>query len=152
MNSLEREVDEAQEGGFDLDEVTEHGELSDPVRPPAPLDLDDIDVVIRRADLLPPGVEVGPLGHREYSYLTPGQGAPIRVTMDPAFYEAHSESVELWSPGSLVFPIVEGAIQVVDVTSISRLPLVSDGSCVVSSDIVHDPGHRINLDNLNCHD
>jgi hypothetical protein len=104
VNALEREVDEAQRGGFDLDSTTYDDELSDPVRPPAPLDLDGLDAVIRRPELMPPGIEVGTLGAREYRYLTPGQ-AEIRVTTDAAFYEANSESVELWTPGSVVFPV-----------------------------------------------
>jgi len=29
---------------------------------------------------------------------------PLRVSTDVAFYEEHSDSVELWSPGSSVFP------------------------------------------------
>ena len=27
----------------------------------------------------------------------------VRVTTDPNFYEMHSESVELWSPGNVLF-------------------------------------------------
>src|SRR5690606_5831164 len=104
VNALEREVDEAQRGGFDLDTATYDEDLSDPVRPPAPLNMDGLDAVIRRPELVPPGIEVGRLGHREYRYLTPGQAAPSRVTTDAAYYEAHAESVELWTPGSAVFP------------------------------------------------
>jgi hypothetical protein len=29
---------------------------------------------------------------------------PVRVTTDPEYYEQHAESVELWSPGSPLFP------------------------------------------------
>ena len=43
------------------------------------------------------------MGPREYSFLAPGMPEPIRVTTDPAYYEANSESVELWSPGNPFF-------------------------------------------------
>ena len=35
-------------------------------------------------------------------------GPPVRVTTDAEFYEKHSDSAELWSPGSPVFPIGQG--------------------------------------------
>ena len=53
---------------------------------------------------MPAGVEVKLLGAGEYSYLAPGMTRALRVTTDPAFYEAHADSVELWSQGSPVFP------------------------------------------------
>jgi hypothetical protein len=31
----------------------------------------------------------------------------VRVTVDPGFFDAHSDSVELWSPGSSLFPASE---------------------------------------------
>lgn len=122
VNALEREVDEAQRGGFDLDSATHDEELSDPVRPPAPLDLDGLDAVIRRPELMPPGIDVGTLGHREYRYLTPGQAAEIRVTTDAAYYEAHAESVELWTPGGVVFPVNPAAeVPTSDYDTLGRL-------------------------------
>src|SRR5690606_37121839 len=93
VNALEREVAEAQRSGFDLDAVIQD-DLTEPNRPTPPLDLDGLDAVIRRPELLPPGIEADPLGYREYGYLVPGMSAPIRVTTNPAYYEAHAESVE----------------------------------------------------------
>ena len=53
--------------------------------------------------LMPPGADVQPLGRREYGLLAPGMTERLRVTTDPAYYEEHSESVELWSPGNPLF-------------------------------------------------
>ena len=59
-----------------------------------------------RPDLLPPGVEAKPLhgSPRQFSYTAPGLGTPVRVTTDPDVFDEHPESVELWSPGSPLFP------------------------------------------------
>ncbi len=99
---LEGQIDEAQAGGFDLDEVLEE-DLEMPVLPESPLTMADLDRVISRPDLMPPGVEVQPMGPREYSLAARGMREALRVTTDPAYYEDHSESMELWSPGNPLF-------------------------------------------------
>ena len=68
-----------------------------------PLSMDDLDRVIASLDLMPPDIDVRPLGRREYSLLAPGMKERLRVTTDPAYYEEHAESVELWSPGNPLF-------------------------------------------------
>ena len=40
---------------------------------------------------------------REYGLLAPGMRERVRVTTDPAYYEAHAGSVALWSPGHPLF-------------------------------------------------
>lgn len=65
--------------------------------------MEDLDRIIRSPDLMPPGVEVRQLGKREYALQAPGMAAAVRVTTDPAYYEQHSGSVELWSPGNPLF-------------------------------------------------
>ncbi len=100
---LESQAQLAQTRGFDLDDAIET-DLVEPEVPTAPLTMDDLDLVISTPAALPPGIEVKPLGNREYSYLAPGMKEPLRVSTDVAFYEEHSDSVELWSPGSSVFP------------------------------------------------
>ena len=65
--------------------------------------MDDLDRVIASPDLMPQGTEIQQLGHREYGLLAPGMTEPVRATTDPAYYEEHSESVELWSPGNPLF-------------------------------------------------
>src|SRR5690606_20065957 len=110
LEELEREVQHArQEAGFDLDRAIKAA-LEEVERPVAPLDLELLDRIIRRPELLPPGVEVRPLGPREYAYSAPGI-PELRVTTDARFFEEHSESVELWSPGSVVFPSPEDVSQ-----------------------------------------
>ena len=76
-----------------------------PPRPIPAYDLAWLNTVLTNSALLPPGYEALPLaGGKDFKYLIPGSPAPIRVTTDPAFYEAHAESVELWSPGNPAFP------------------------------------------------
>ena len=43
------------------------------------------------------------MGRREYGVLKPGMKERVRVTTDPEYYEEHSESLELWSPGNSLF-------------------------------------------------
>ncbi len=62
--------------------------------------MEDLDRVIGSPDLMPPGFEVQPQGKCEYSVLKLGMNEPVRVATDPAYYEAHAESLELWSPGN----------------------------------------------------
>jgi ERCC4-related helicase len=79
--------------------------LDFPQRPAPTLDLAALDNVIARGtELLPSGVTVRKLQPREYGYLAPGMPAEVRVTTDSDYFEQHSESVELWSPGSPLFP------------------------------------------------
>ena len=94
---------QADGNGFDIDAVTET-DLEEVVRLEPPLSLRDLDAVLASPILIPPGIEVSAMGEREYRYMRPGLGAPIRVTTNPAYYEQHAGTVELWSPGSPVFP------------------------------------------------
>ena len=94
---IERRAIEAQAGdGFDIDAVLSD-DLTIPERPPSPITMDDLDRVIASPDLMPQGTQTQQLGHREYGLLAPGMTEPVRATTDPAYYEEHSESVELWS-------------------------------------------------------
>ena len=110
---LERAADESKggpgrgvgsaSGRPDLDAAGEE-ELRLPERPPSPVTLDDLDRLLRWPELLPPGWRVRLLGEREYALLRPGREGEVRVTTDPAYYDEHPDSVELWSPGGLLFP------------------------------------------------
>lgn len=99
---LDGRIQEAQAGGFDLDQVLDE-DLEMPMLPEAPLTMDDLDRVVSSPDLMPHGVEVQALGSREYKLLAPGMKAALRVTTDPEYYEEHAESLELWSPGNPLF-------------------------------------------------
>ena len=101
--AMERGAGAAEAGaGFDIDAVL-GDDLTIPERPPSPIVMDDLDRVIATPDLLPPGTEIQRLRHREYGLLAPGMTEPVRATTDPAYYEEHPESVELWSPGNPLF-------------------------------------------------
>ncbi len=103
VNELEGEIEEYSSYGFDLDEYA-WLDLPLDARPSAALDHDMLDAVLRRPDLLPPGIEARLLSGREYSYAAPGMPSAVRVTTDPEYYEENPDSVELWSPGSPLFP------------------------------------------------
>jgi SNF2 family DNA or RNA helicase len=120
VSDLEERIRKQEQEGFDLDAITE-ADLREPSRPAALYDLDALDELIRRPELLPPGYEVQPLGHREYSVLQPGMKAPLRVTTRAEFFEDHPGSAELWSPGSPLFPPASA-----DPAVTSSLPTLSD--------------------------
>ena len=101
-DAIERRAQEAEAGGFDLDAVLDD-DVTLPDRPPSPMTMEDLDRVIGSPGLMPPGTDVQPLASREYGLLAPGMGERLRVTTDPAYYEEHAESVELWSPGNPLF-------------------------------------------------
>ena len=94
---------QADPSALDLDLLADE-DVEMPKRPQPALDMLMLDGVIGREDLMPPGVAVRALGVREYGYLAPGMSAELRVTTDPGLFEEHAESLELWSPGSPMFP------------------------------------------------
>jgi len=106
VSDIDEEVRQAETQAFDLDAITD-ADLEEPPRPRPLLTLDHLDHLLQRPDLLPPGVEVKPLGKHEYQFSLPGLPEPVRVTTDPAYYEEHPGSTELWAPGCPVFPVVE---------------------------------------------
>jgi hypothetical protein len=103
VNQLEAEADQAREGGFDIDAVTD-ADLTEPVLPPAPVTMDDLERVVSSSALRPPGIEVKPLGAREYAFREPGLAREVRISTNPAYYEQNADNVELWSPGNPTFP------------------------------------------------
>ncbi len=118
---------EADNAALDLDRLTDAA-LAMPVRPSPALDLEALDAVIRRPDVMPAATTVRLLGEREYAYHAPGSRAELRVTTDSRFFEEHADSLELWSPGSPVFPNVdrladeaEGSADRPAVTSLAEL-------------------------------
>ena len=105
--AVARQADEAEAAdGFDIDAALDE-DFAVPPRPPSPLTMDDLERVIAAPRLLPPGVEARRLGRREYALRAPGMKESLRVTTDPAYYEQHAESVELWSPGNPLFQAPE---------------------------------------------
>ena len=105
-DAIERQARQAEAGGFDLDAALDD-DVTLPDRPPSPVTMEDLDRVIGSPGLMPPGTDVQPLAPREYGLLAPGMKERLRVTTDPAWYEEHAESVELWSPGNPLFKAPE---------------------------------------------
>jgi hypothetical protein len=103
VSRIEGEIVQTQQAGFDLDAITE-ADLEEPERPEALYDLEDLDAVLARPDMLPPGLEVKKLEPGEYEFSAPGMNERVRVTTRREKYEAHPGSRELWSAGSPIFP------------------------------------------------
>lgn len=103
VDQLAQESESISTEGFDIDQITQD-EVDEHVRPLALYDLADLGSVLTQHALLPPGGEAKVTGSKDFSYQQPGMEKPIRVTTDPAFFEQHSDSVELWSPGAPIFP------------------------------------------------
>ena len=102
VDEVERQTREADAASFDID-ATLGDDLVMPERAPSSVTMQDLDRVIASPDLMPPGTDVQPLGHREYGLLAPGMAERLRVTTDPTYYDENAESVELWSPGNPLF-------------------------------------------------
>ncbi|WP_025781778.1 DEAD/DEAH box helicase [Candidatus Synechococcus spongiarum] len=71
---------------------------------PSPLDLQDLEAILERPELLPPGCGARRIG-RDFAWTQPGLQQELRVTCDPVYYDHHSESCDLWVPGSSLFPL-----------------------------------------------
>ena len=99
---IRQEAQAGEKKGFDLYAVTEE-DLAMPPLPASTVTMHDLDRTIGRADLMPPGTKIRPMGHRKYSLLAPGMKEPLRVTTDPDYYEENADSVEFWSPSSPLF-------------------------------------------------
>jgi len=67
--------------------------------------MDFLDQVLFAVELMPLGlgVQVRSRGNRECAMRAPGMKDEVRVSTDPAYHEAHADSVEFWSPGGEMF-------------------------------------------------
>ena len=68
--------------------------------------MEDLDRIIGSSDMMPPGTDVQPMGHREYGLLAPGMTDRLRVTTDPEYFEEHAESLRTLVAGKYA---VQGA-------------------------------------------
>jgi len=71
---------------------------------PPPLSLADLEAILDCPELLPPGCSATRIGKCDFKWTQPGLDQELRITCDPGYYEDHSDSVELWVPGSPLFP------------------------------------------------
>ena len=108
IHALVEEANEVEESGFDLDELASH-EFDISQLPAPPYTRSDLSKVLKRTELLEPGTEVRPLGGKDFAYQLPGM-PEIRVTTDIRFFDENAESVELWTPGSPLFPYHNGSV------------------------------------------
>jgi hypothetical protein len=76
-------------------------------------------MVLQRSDSLPAALVVKKLQDGEYAYQAPGMANPIRITTRPDYFDEHSDSLELWSPGSPSFPVTEAEAMQEELAGIS---------------------------------
>jgi hypothetical protein len=89
------------EGLHDLDAIKDViAQLQTP-----PLTLADLEAILRQPELLPPGCSARSIGAYDFAWTQPGLDKEMRVTCNASYYEDNSDSVELWVPGSPLFPI-----------------------------------------------
>jgi hypothetical protein len=94
--------------GLDLDDVLQDLEaIRDVVNTlqPPPLTLADLEAILDRPELLPPGCSATRIGKCDFKWTQPGLDEELRVTCNASYYEDNSDSCELWVPGSPLFPM-----------------------------------------------
>ncbi|MYB38341.1 MAG: helicase [Gammaproteobacteria bacterium] len=101
-DSVLGELDEAESQGFDLDAMLED-DVSMPDRPEPPLTMAYLEQVIKDG-LVPPDTAMRRIQKSEFGLHNAPLPEEVRVTTDPDYYSEHSDSVEFWSPGGVVFP------------------------------------------------
>jgi hypothetical protein len=105
IQALLSEAKELESTGFDIDELASQ-EFDPESLPKPPYTRNDLNRILRDPELLEPGVEVKrTYGGKDYAFQAPGMQQPLRVTTDTAYFDQHAESVELWTPGSPLFPV-----------------------------------------------
>jgi hypothetical protein len=95
--------------GLDLDDVLQDLDaIRDVVNTlqPSPLTLADLEAILDRPELLPPGCSATRIGKCDFKWTQPGLDKEMRVTCNASYYEDNSDSCELWVPGSPLFPMV----------------------------------------------
>jgi hypothetical protein len=82
---------------------------------PPPLTLADLEAILDRPELLPPGCSATRIGACDFKWTQPGLDQEMRITCNASYYEDNSDSCELWVPGSPLFP--ETALHSVELES-----------------------------------
>ena len=106
IDDLPERIDVLEENAFDLDaellsENTETPQLNSPA-----LDFNYLKRSLLEPELLPVGVAATRTSSLEFHVTIESLGT-FRVSTDPSFYDAHSDNVELWSPGGAIFDTVK---------------------------------------------
>ncbi len=107
VSELDSSIRQAQVDSFDLDVITQADLEEFPL--PEPLyDLKTLDQILQSPSLLPSNIEVQLMQDGEYKFSMPGMKETLRVTTKADYFDQHPDSTELWSPGSPLFPIIDG--------------------------------------------
>ena len=107
VSELDNSILQVKADSFDLDAITD-ADLEEPPRPDPLYDLKILDQLLQNPSLLPSGIDVEVMQEGEYKFSMPGMRETLRVTTKVDYFDQHPGSTELWSPGSPLFPIVEG--------------------------------------------
>lgn len=110
---------QASEQNLDLDVVTED-DLEEDLQIEPLYNLEILNNLLKRDDLLPYELEINQLQEHEYQISKPGMSYPLRITTNSEYYDEHSSSTELWSPGSPLFPIIEN-LEELELQSLNQL-------------------------------
>lgn len=125
VSDIAAKAEALEDAGFDLDEAAAE-DMTELDRLEALYGLPELHRILSSDNLLPPGIEAKPLGPRDFTYLAPGMKIPVRVTTDPDYFDAHPESVELWSPGGVMFPVPETPIDTAEADRASFLKAIKN--------------------------
>jgi SNF2 family DNA or RNA helicase len=106
VQALANSISTGGGGALNLDDFADE-ELEVPAQPDPVITLSDLRAVLDRPILLPLGAEAVRLDEKDYRFLDGYLPHAVRITVDRDFYEMHSDSVELWTPGSPTFPELE---------------------------------------------
>ncbi len=93
LSHVQRLVDDTEEAGFDIDEVS-GADLAPPRFPPPPFEPDAMDEIMTRDELLPAGVECQKLDASTYALRLPARTDEVRVTTSPVVFDDYFESNE----------------------------------------------------------
>ncbi|MGB8481377.1 MAG: SNF2-related protein [Acidobacteriaceae bacterium] len=118
--SIEDDIAAADASSFDLDNLV-ITELDVEQRPAALYGLGELRDVLSNQGVFLPEIHLEPSGNNEFQYLAPGQ-KKLRVTVNPEYYDTHSEDVELWSSGSPAFP---NPVDIAEPSEASKITLES---------------------------
>ena len=99
---IEEEIATRDAASFDLDSLVA-AELETDQRPQSLYGLGDLRDVLSHHEMFIPEATLEETNSSEFQYVTPGT-KKLRITVSPEYYDAHTEDVELWSPGNPLFP------------------------------------------------
>jgi hypothetical protein len=106
LQALDNAISAGEGSALNLDDFADEDIEVSPRADPA-ITLSDLRAVLDRPILLPLGTEAVHLDEKDYRLVDGYLPHAVRVTVDREFYEMHSDSVELWTPGSPTFPDLE---------------------------------------------